>query len=581
MLGATPERIVGRKIVDIMGEKGFATIHPRVERVLRGELVEFEDKVHYVLTGKSRWVHVVYVPERDQRRQVIGWIASIMDVTDLRHADEKLLESEERLAGMINSAMDAIISVNEKQQVVLFNAAAEKVFGCPAAKAIGRPLGRFLPKHVHKTHAQLIQQFDQTGMTARRMGAAKNISALRADGTEFPIEASISQTATREGKLFTIILRDVTERREAERVVRNMNLALESRVIERTRQLTAVNQRLQAIMDRAQIGIIVFNSNGAIALANPAAQEIFGYAAGEMTGLKISRLLPLPARPGRTRALFRSSPQDPAKFTTGLREVQGQRKDRTSIDLDVSLTESIQNGQWQCVAMMNDITERKRLERELIEAGEHERQRLGHELHDSLGQQLHGISYLFSLLRAELKKELPARAREAGRLSRHLNHALELSRGLARGLQPVSPVPEGLMLTLKEMARRTREMFRVDCRFVCRAPVLIHRHNVASHLYRIAQEAVNNAIKHGAATRISVQLAATPLRITLVIRNNGRTFKRSSHKKPGLGLHIMRHRTDAMHGSFQLYPLRSGGMEVICTVPRPTINLLEDPEHES
>lgn len=496
---------------------------------------------------------------------------AILDVTAQHRAEEKLRRSEARFRALLEHAAETVTILDSGGFIRYKSSNVTAMLGYSEAEMLGRRIFEFVhPGDLPAAKTAL------AGLL-RRPGAAQTIELrVRRKGGSWRWMEVIGTNLLASPAVDGVVLnsRDITERQQAEQAVRRLNAELESRVVERTRQLTAVNQRLQAIMDGAQIGIIVVGMNGIIASANPAAQQLFGYADGELVGLEISRLLAMPDRPG-TGAPSRAR----AKFPAAAIEVQGRRKDGAAIELDVSLTESVHHGRWQCVAMVQDITQRKRLERELLEAGEHERQRLGHELHDSLGQQLHGIHYLFTLLRNELKVELPSRAREADRLGRHLEHAIELSRGLAHGLQPVSPLPDGLMLTLKELARRSRDMFNVDCRFVCPAPVLIRRHNVASHLYRIAQEAVNNAVKHGEASRIRIRLDATPQRLTLSIRNNGRQFRPPSEKKAGIGLHVMQHRAEAVGGSLRLQRPRGGGLEIVCLVPRPGLNLSEVKEN--
>ncbi|MBL0419011.1 PAS domain S-box protein [Ramlibacter sp. AW1] len=124
-----------------------------------------------------------------------------------------------RLASLLDSAMDAIISVDESQHIVLYNRAAEKIFGWPAEQALGRPLALLLPERFRGAHAAAVRHFGQTGTTTRRMGGGPGsvIVGLRADGQEFPMEASISQIDTEEGKLYSVILRDVSERVQAQR----------------------------------------------------------------------------------------------------------------------------------------------------------------------------------------------------------------------------------------------------------------------------------------------------------------------------------------------------------------------------
>jgi len=128
----------------------------------------------------------------------------------------ELRTSEQRMAGIISSAMDAVITVDEGQRIVLFNPTAEKLFGCNATEALGHPLERFIPQRFRAAHAEHIPHFGQSGLAHKPMSECAEICGLRADGTEFPIEASISQAPLGENKVFTVILRDITERKRAE-----------------------------------------------------------------------------------------------------------------------------------------------------------------------------------------------------------------------------------------------------------------------------------------------------------------------------------------------------------------------------
>jgi two-component system sensor kinase len=127
-----------------------------------------------------------------------------------------LVEAGQRLSGIIHSAMDAIITIDEEQRIVLFNEAAEEIFGCPAGEAVGSALDRFIPERFRAVHRRHVEEFGRTGTTARRMGTRLELFGLRANGEEFPIDASISQIAVDGKKFFTVILRDVSRRQRAE-----------------------------------------------------------------------------------------------------------------------------------------------------------------------------------------------------------------------------------------------------------------------------------------------------------------------------------------------------------------------------
>ena len=178
------------------------------------------------------------------------------------------------LAGVLDSAMDAIISVDRQQKIILYNRAAEAVFGWPRQEIMGRQLDLLLPQRFRAGHARHVDRFAATGVTSRRMGARNLIYGLRANGQEFPLDASISQLDTPGGKLFTVILRDITQRLEAE---------------EKHARLAA---RLSGLLDSAMDGIITVDEEQVICLYNRAAEKIFGWPSDQALGQPLERLMP-------------------------------------------------------------------------------------------------------------------------------------------------------------------------------------------------------------------------------------------------------------------------------------------------
>ncbi|MDP1663774.1 MAG: ATP-binding protein [Methylobacter sp.] len=195
--------------------------------------------------GSHRWIIARGKASHDTEGNIIGLYGTVQDITERKRTEQALRESEERLAGIIDSATDAIISVNEQQQICMFNPAAGQVFGLSADEIIGQPLTRLIPERFRCEHESNVRNFAQTGITARRMGVGE-ISGLRANGEEFPIEASISHTPTATGELFTVILRDITDRKRTQEEIHRLNADLERRVIERTAELTTANRELDS-----------------------------------------------------------------------------------------------------------------------------------------------------------------------------------------------------------------------------------------------------------------------------------------------------------------------------------------------
>jgi PAS domain S-box-containing protein len=167
--------------------------------------------------GEWRWFNRTGRCIYDREGKPITMIGITFDITERKRAEEALRVSQAQLANMIGSAMDAIITVDANQRIIIFNAAAEKMFMCSADNAMGQAIDQFIPERFRAAHGHHIRAFEETGVTERSMGALGALFGLRADGHEFPIEASISQIEVKGERLFTVILRDITERKRAEK----------------------------------------------------------------------------------------------------------------------------------------------------------------------------------------------------------------------------------------------------------------------------------------------------------------------------------------------------------------------------
>jgi signal transduction histidine kinase len=226
-------------------------------------------------------------------------------------------------------------------------------------------------------------------------------------------------------------------------------------------------------------------------------------------------------------------------------------------------------------ALAGEMEERTRLEKELLEISERGQREIGHDLHDSLGQHLTATAFATQVLTEQLEnKSLPESA-AARHVVKMVEDAINLTRTFARGLQPVEMDAEGLTDGFQELARSISERFKVSCEFECCDPVLLHDATRSTHLYRIAQEAITNAIKHGRAKFINLSLEKTGEAITLTITDDGVGLPENPRESQGMGLRIMAYRAGMIGATFNIERLPESGTRVICKLPRGNLEIPE------
>lgn len=217
------------------------------------------------------------------------------------------------------------------------------------------------------------------------------------------------------------------------------------------------------------------------------------------------------------------------------------------------------------VLSLLNVSEQKRLEKEILEISRREQRRIGQDLHDVLGQNLTGLAFIAKVLERKLREKSLPEAAEAGKITTHINQCINQARALARGLCPVDVKADGFMSALRQFAGTVQELFDVRCRFQCDAPILIQDNTAATHLFHIAQEAVNNAVKHGKAGEIAITLTATDGRLIMEIRDNGIGLPEKLATESGMGLRIMNYRAKMIGGSFEAARGPEGGTVIKCS----------------
>jgi PAS domain S-box-containing protein len=308
---------------------------------LTGKPEYFENEAKAL--NRQYGVHAFRLGAPEQRQVAVLF----SDVTNLMQAEQAVRSSQAKLQSIIDSAMDVVISLDENQRIVLFNHAAETAFQCSAAEAIGSTVDRFLPAAVRESHRGHVARFAESGVSHRSMTSPAILSGVRGDGEEFPIEATISQVNVEGEKVFTVILRDITERMKAQ---------------EAQRQRTEEQRLYLGALNSAANSIVITNKDGTIQWVNAAFTRLTGYEANEAIGQN-PRILKSGMHEPEFYAEMRSTIHA-GKVWHG--EIINRRKNGDLYVEEMTITPIVTDGGIShFVAVKDDITERKRAEQAL------------------------------------------------------------------------------------------------------------------------------------------------------------------------------------------------------------------------
>ena len=290
-------------------------------------------------------------------------------------------------------------------------------------------------------------------------------------------------------------------------------------MLRRTRSLPR-DPRLQAILESALEAIIIIDEQGIIDTFNRAAQRMFGYDAAEVVGRSVGLLMPEPSRGGHEARIAKYI-SNGRSGTHGLAtEVTARRKDGSTFPATVAAGEFRLGSQRAFAGIVRDVSAQRALEGEILTVSECEQRRVGRELHEGLCQELAGVAMLANSMQRKLTTGGAVTARDAEELATVTASALRHARSMARGLDPVATVPFGLAAALAQLASDTGDASGVECRFHHPTPVEVADPLVAFHLYRIAHDAVREAVR-GHARQILINLLQNPDGLELSVCDDG------------------------------------------------------------
>ena len=492
-----------------------------------------------------------------------------------RHDDDPLTQikgalekAQARIGGIIESAMDAIISIDERQRIVQFNAAAERVFGWPRAGVIGRSLEILIPKRFHGAHRAHVERFGNEGTTSRSMGAQTVLYGLRANGEEFPVEASISQHVEDGRTVMSVIVRDISRRMQAETA------------------LAESEGRLRAILDSAMDAIITVDESQRIVLFNAAAEDVFRCPREQAIGGALASFIPERFRYDHAGHIERFGEAGATSRRMGAsRLVMGLRRTGEEFPIDASISHTVENGQRFFTVILRDVTARvkaddalRRSQEEIqtlaiaaSAAREQEKRRIARELHDELGQALTALKMDVGFLRENLDGVPAPVADKLAAMQHLLDSTVAAARRISSDLRPMMLDDLGLMAAADWLAQNFTGRTGVPCELVVdETQELDLPDPYATAIFRVLQESLTNVAKHAEATQVEATLERHGDEVVLTVRDNGKGIAPGSMEKEGsFGITGLRERAYLLGGSvrFDTAPGQGTQVEFRVTVP--------------
>lgn len=518
---------------------------------------------------------------RDEETDSFRSRTTITDIAERKRAELALRDNDARLQAILDAALEGIITIDETGIIESANPAAESMFGYAATELIGQNLRTLIPPPDREVYRE-----DSRAGAARVIGIGNEVCGRRRDGASFPLDISVSEVRLVGRRVFAAILRDLTDRKAAEESLRARGQ--QQQALEELGQHALAGRDLDRLLEDAvslvhrllgveHCKVLEIQPDGKALLLRAAVgwgEGLVGRATVPMglhsqAGFTLLSGVPVIVSDLHAETRFHAAPLLCAHgVISGVSVIIHARgkpygvlgadtaRRRLFTSDDVHFLQSIAN-------VLAAAIERRELEQEVLDISDEEQRRIGQDLHDDVCQQLVGIEFRLEALARELDGA-PLAQMDVLKIGEFVRDATRHARMLARGLSPVEVEPSGLMLALQEMTARAEGLFRIECQYRCESPVLVPDHAAAMHLFRIAQEAVTNAVRHGHAERVVVALTCGADGAQLTIRDDGNACSTPAPKSGGMGLRTMQYRAEMIGATLRIEAAEGCGTIVSC-----------------
>jgi two-component system CheB/CheR fusion protein len=494
--------------------------------------------------GEYRWILDNGIPQYAPDGEFSGYVGSCIDITERRKAEQEVAATYRHLKLAMSAARMAAWTWDPHKDVASSMENFAEIYGVSSVDGLEHGMALVHPEDRGR-HRQTLANAVEHGTpyhSVFRIIRPDNGQVVWLDERAVPVTDSAGHFMALSG-----VVVDITERKAAEQALRDKE------------------ERLQAILDTAMDAIITIDHRGIIQSANATTAKMFGYTIAEMVGQSVNMLMASPHREAHDRQMARYL-QTGEKHVIGItREVDARRKDGTVFPTELSVSEIKHLKLF--TGIHRDLTERKQLERDVVETASLEQRRIGQDLHDSVAQELTALNMVARDLAETLQTDPAKTSQLVDRMDQGLQRAQRELRTVLRGLLPVAVDSAGLMASLADLAGRTQQEGKVNCVFDCPEIVSVAENLTATQLYLIAQEAVYNAVKHAQARTVRITLQADG-GLILTVQDDGIGMPDRPAENEGLGVRIMRNRAAIIGAKLTIAAAEPSGTVVSCSLKR-------------
>jgi PAS domain S-box-containing protein len=578
LLGMNRPNMIGERLASFIHRDDQAAFQRHCRTTIAtGVRQQCEARLHQEGKTAACYVNLESLAFRDDRGTFSRWRTAMLDISDRKYVERELETQKRQLEAIVGSAMDAIVTVDQQHRVVLFNQAAEAMFGCSADEAMDRPLDRFIPPRLRQAHHKHLEIFASAPASSPAHKKVSSLIGLRATGEEFPLEGCLSRVIVDGRALFTVILRDISERRAAEQALRTSDaftgavldsLSAHVCVVDKDGVILKVNEAWKDFARNNAQGVVAQADVGDNYLALCRRAIAAGDRALHPIVIGIESVL------ARSQPTFATeyachSPDEQRWFlmrVTRLLSADAVVIWHMDISERVGMARALED---HVVLLAKQQAELENLAGKLIEAQERERRRIARELHDDFNQRLAALSLELETIEQAAGAPSDPAMKQLSAIRDHIGRLSDDLHDLAYRLHPSLLEHVGLEVAARDHVDEFVKRTGLFVEFTARAVPEKLPLEAATNLFRIMQESLQNVSKHAAATTVIVGLSGSPKGIGLSVCDDGQGFdpnNTSLHVK-GLGFLSMQERVRLLGGFLHIRSFPVEGTKVCAWIP--------------